>query len=93
MATPYQRREVRYSGRVQGVGFRFRTIRVARHYEVAGYVRNLPDGDVELVAEGNRDQLDQFLAEIGELLGGYIRNTRSDTTAPTGEFTAFDVRY
>ena len=51
-AGPGQRRETHYSGQVQGVGFRFQTLRIARAYEVAGFVRNLPDGRVELVAEG-----------------------------------------
>lgn len=48
-------------GRVQGVFFRMETRRAARRYGVAGWVRNLPDGTVEAVFEGTRDQVEQVL--------------------------------
>ena len=54
-------KRVYYSGRVQGVGFRYTAQGLAADYTVAGYVRNLPNGDVELVAEGPADQVDAFL--------------------------------
>ena len=59
--TPTQRHTLTYTGHVQGVGFRYTTHSIARSHNVAGYVRNLPDGRVELVAEGNRQELDAFL--------------------------------
>ena len=52
-----------YSGHVQGVGFRYTAKTVAAGYDVTGLVRNLPDGRVELVAEGAREELDAFRAE------------------------------
>lgn len=56
--------QVFYAGRVQGVGFRYSVKRIAAGYEVVGWVRNLPDGRVELQAEGERGEVDAFLAEI-----------------------------
>ena len=69
-----ERRRVYYSGRVQGVGFRFTCQHVARGFDVAGYVRNLPDGRVELVAEGDPAEIDAFLKAIQDAMGRYIRD-------------------
>ena len=69
------RLHVWYSGHVQGVGFRYSVRSVAQGYEVAGLVRNLLDGRVELVAEGARDELEAFRGAILDSgLGGLIRN-------------------
>jgi acylphosphatase len=59
-------KQVIYSGRVQGVGFRFTTRQIASGYEVNGWVKNLPDGRVELQATGEVDEVKAFLAEILE---------------------------
>ncbi len=67
-------RRVYYSGRVQGVGFRFTAQHVARGFDVAGYVRNLPDGRVELVAEGDPAEIDGFLAAVRDAMGHHIRD-------------------
>ena len=56
--------QVFFSGRVQGVGFRYSVKRIAAGYEVVGWVRNLPDGRVELHAGGGREEVDAFLAAI-----------------------------
>ncbi len=56
--------QVFYSGRVQGVGFRYSVKQIAAGYEVVGWVRNLPDGRVELQAGGGREEIDAFLAAI-----------------------------
>jgi acylphosphatase len=52
MSAALERRTVFYSGLVQGVGFRYTTQRIAQQHAFAGFVRNLPDGRVQLVAEG-----------------------------------------
>lgn len=54
-----------FAGRVQGVGFRYRTSRIARKYPISGFVKNLPDGTVELMAQANdKTILDEFFDEM-----------------------------
>ena len=59
-------KRVIYSGRVQGVGFRYTCKDLARGYDVVGSVRNLVDGTVELIASGSSEEVDDFLREISE---------------------------
>lgn len=82
-----------YSGRVQGVGFRFTTVRVAGGFAVTGYVRNLPDGRVELIAEGDAAQVDAFLKAVGKAMGPGIRDTTIDRGEASGQFDGFGIRY
>ena len=85
---------VYYSGRVQGVGFRYTVREAACGYEVAGFVRNLPDGRVELVAEGEEPELKAFLDGIRESgLEGHIRNEETHWQQATGEFKRFEIRF
>ena len=64
-----------YSGKVQGVGFRYNTKSVAAGFEVTGTVRNLLDGRVELIAEGEKAELEEFRAAIRDSgLAGFIRD-------------------
>jgi acylphosphatase len=88
-----ERRDVLYSGRVQGVGFRYTARELAQWHDVAGFVRNLPDGRVELVVEGTPAEIERLLATIAEQLGDYIKNAAVDRRPATGEFTGFEVRY
>jgi acylphosphatase len=86
------RRTSYFSGRVQGVGFRYTAQAIARNFAVAGFVRNLPDGRVELVAEGAKDEICHFLETIGQKMTDYIKQ-RTDVDSPaTGEFSDFGVR-
>ncbi len=71
---PLQRRRVVYSGRVQGVGFRATCHWLARGFDVVGYVRNSPDGQVELLVQGDGAEIDRFLDAISSELGGYIHD-------------------
>ena len=88
-----QCRTVEYSGRVQGVGFRYTTHTIARRYQVSGYVRNLANGRVELVAEGQPHELDAFLCEVRERFFGNIRVERCDVQPATGEYSGFEIRH
>jgi acylphosphatase len=84
---------IRFSGEVQGVGFRYQTEHAARRFEVAGYVRNLADGSVEAVAEGEPDELRRFTAAVEEVMGGRIRERQYSQSPGTGEFQGFHIRY
>ena len=88
-----QRRQVTYSGNVQGVGFRYTTRSIARGYDVGGFVRNLPDGRVELLVEGAVDELDRFLGDLAEQMAGNIRNVDCDRRPALGQFAEFTIRY
>lgn len=88
-----QQREVYFRGRVQGVGFRYTTRRIASRFQVAGYVRNLPDGRVLVVAEGATDELDRFFEAIRAYLGNYIRDAAETVSPATGRFDGFEIRF
>ena len=87
------RKHVYYSGSVQGVGFRYTTVRLAANYRLTGYVRNTPDGRVELLAQGHPREIDAFLADIARALLGNIADTQILTEPPADEFDNFTVRY
>ncbi len=94
-ALPIQchRRTVHFAGRVQGVGFRYTTRNIALRYDVQGYVRNLPDGRVELVMEGCDSEMDQVVAEVRRRMNGYIRSVDSHEAPATGEFEHFSIKH
>jgi len=89
-----KRVHVFYSGRVQGVGFRFTAEEIAKRCEVVGWVKNLRDGRVELVAEAEEKHLKQFLEEMRR---GPMRNFIEDVevawSASTNDFKDFEIRY
>ena len=86
-------RRVVYHGRVQGVGFRFTAQRIARRYPVRGWVRNLPDGTVELLAAGSDSAVRGFLREIDSAMQGNITTANeSDGPADVGA-TGFEIRH
>jgi acylphosphatase len=85
-------RQVFYSGKVQGVGFRYTAQRIAGGFAVSGYVRNLRDGRVELLAEGEPDQVDAFLAAVARAMAGGIARAEVQEVAGQG-FRGFAIRY
>jgi acylphosphatase len=81
-----------YSGRVQGVGFRYTAKTVAAGFEITGTIRNLPDGRVELVAEGLREELDAFRAALHDAgLAGFIRDEQINWADAKNEFRGFEI--
>jgi acylphosphatase len=84
---------VYYSGRVQGIGFRFTTERIAQESDIVGWVRNLADGRVELVAEAGEDSLNEFLRQINTVFGRYIKDVQINWEPATGEFREFGVKF
>ena len=84
--------DVMFEGRVQGVGFRYTTLSLAAGYDVAGWVANLPDGRVQLHAEGTRGELDAFFDGIRESqLRGFIKQMDVAWGMPTG-CRGFEIR-
>ena len=87
-----EQREVHFDGLVQGVGFRYTTRQIAARFQVTGYVRNLPDGRVLLVAEGLPEELDRFLAAVRRAMDRYIEDVAQTVRPATGQFHDFGVR-
>lgn len=92
---PVQRRmTARLDGRVQGVGFRFTTVEVARNYAVRGYVQNVVDGSVRVVAEGEEAELLRFLAALrASHVYRFVGHEALDWGPYGGEFSDFSIRY
>jgi acylphosphatase len=87
-----RRLQIFYSGRVQGVGFRYSVKGVATGFEVTGTVRNLSDGRVELAVEGTQTELEAFQRAIQDSeIGGFIRNEEVVWTDAKNEFSGFEI--
>ena len=91
--TDLERRDVRYRGHVQGVGFRYTAEVLARRWPVTGYIQNLANGDVRLVVEGQPAALDGLLEAIAQRMAGYVEETRVERAAATGSFDRFQIRF
>jgi acylphosphatase len=90
--TAVERREIYFSGRVQGVGFRYTTRAIAARYSLGGFVQNLRDGRVWVVVEGTADAIERFVTAIVAEMGRYIAAQQQTVMPATGEFTNFEVR-
>ena len=87
-----RRLQILYSGRVQGVGFRYTAKTVAAGFDVVGAVRNLPDGRVELAAEGAREELEAFRAAIRDAgLAPFIRDEKIIWGDAQNQFHSFEI--
>jgi acylphosphatase len=84
--------EVYFSGRVQGVGFRYAALQVAKEFEVAGQVRNLTDGRVLLEVEGCAAALGEFVAAVEERMHSHIRKTERTAGLRAAQFRGFTIR-
>ncbi len=86
--------QILYEGHVQGVGFRYTTKQTAMGFDVIGWVRNLPDGRVELQVEGDDDELADFLRELEEdgELAGNIKNVERHPLPGLAGVTGFTIR-
>jgi acylphosphatase len=81
-----------FAGRVQGVGFRYTVMQIAAEFDVAGYVRNLSDGRVQLEAEGRKEEIEAFVRAIEERMHGYIRRTERSGRLRPAQFNGFTIR-
>lgn len=88
-----QAKRIHFEGRVQGVGFRYQVKQIAMGFEVTGWVRNLPDGRVEMEAMGPAEELEAFLAAIEDSdLNGLIRKREEEGIAPLTGVRGFEIR-
>ena len=92
-ATPLIRRHVLFRGNVQGVGFRYTARSLAGDLRASGYVRNVPDGAVELEVQGPLDDVQGLLEALAAEMGGYIRDTEAYDLPPTANESGFVIRH
>jgi acylphosphatase len=84
--------QILYSGKVQGVGFRYTAKTVASGFDVTGTVRNLADGQVELLAEGTREELTAFSEAIRDSgLGHFIQKETVSWAEAQNKFRGFEI--
>jgi acylphosphatase len=82
-----------FSGSVQGVGFRFTALNIANRYKLTGYVRNMPRGDVEMVAQGEEETINGCVRDIEESFAGYIRDTQVAAAEVDPKLTDFRIKF
>lgn len=83
---------VYFTGHVQGVGFRYTALQIAKEYEVAGFVRNLPDGRVHLEAEGRASEVAAFITGVEERMHGHVRKTERTAAKRPAQFSGFTIK-
>ena len=84
---------VTYRGHVQGVGFRYNVRSVASSFDVVGYVKNITDGSVELVAEGEKPELAALIEAVDSRMSGFVRERNIYWQAAAGGFKGFEIRF
>lgn len=87
------RRLCRFRGRVQGIGFRYTVKNLAMQYDVLGYVKNLPDGSVELVMEGPDSEMQGLIEDVNRKMNPFIAAVDQAEVPATGEFDYFAIRH
>lgn len=81
-----------FTGRVQGVGFRYQTLQVAREFDVSGVVFNLPDSRVQLEVEGQPREVQDFIAAVQECMEGYIRKVEESSVTCAPQYQGFTIK-
>jgi acylphosphatase len=82
-----------FSGRVQGVGFRFTVFNIANRYELTGFVRNLSDGTVEMFAQGSTETIDDCIRDIAEEFSGYLSETNIQECLADPRYKDFKITF
>ena len=86
-------KHILFSGQVQGVGFRYTANRIATRYNLTGFVRNLPDGDVEMLAQGSEQDINHCLADLQDNFTGYIEDAKVEPVPYSSRYTSFRITY
>lgn len=81
-----------FSGHVQGVGFRYQVVSIAKGFELTGYVKNLNDGRVELLAEGEETEVMTFIEAIESELDVFIKSVEKETGSRHRQHSNFSIR-
>jgi acylphosphatase len=82
-----------FSGRVQGVGFRFTALNIANRYKLTGYVRNASNGTVEMLAQGPEQTIDSCVRDIQDSFAGYIRQTDAERVEVNPSLSEFRITF
>jgi len=82
-----------FKGRVQGVGFRFTAISIANRYRLTGLVRNLPDGTVEMIAQGHPDDIANSIRDVERTYGANIKETRIEEIPFNTQYKDFKIAF
>ena len=94
--TIYQRmvaKQIIFIGRVQGVGFRFTAHRIANRHQITGFVRNLHDGSVEMLAQGTAHDIEDCISDINQTFAGYTREAKITDLPPNPQYTDFKITF
>ena len=86
-------KHVIFVGRVQGVGFRFTVLSAANRCGLAGVVRNIPDGNVEMIAQGNPGDIDECIRQIQQTFASYINETKIEEIPYDPEYEGFKITF
>ncbi len=86
-------RHIVFSGRIQGVGFRFTALNIANRCGLTGYVRNLPDGDVEMLAHGMAEMIDNCIRDLQDSFVGTISHIDIEEATPDPKLTDFRITF
>lgn len=86
------RMQVWFEGRVQGVGFRFKTTRIAAGFDVSGFAENLDDGRVRVVAVGEESEVRAFVAEIRKVMDCFIKHSTEKADYTTDSYKGFTIK-
>ena len=87
------RATVIYTGRVQGVGFRWQVNQIAKFFSCAGYVKNLSDGTVEVVVEGTIKDVRGMVEKVNDRMQDYWYEIKIDERAGDAHFSEFNIQY
>jgi len=86
-------KHITFSGEVQGIGFRFTALNVATQYHLTGYVRNLPNGMVEMLAQGPAQDIDDCIRNLQESFAGYVREAKTEDAAFDPKHKGFKITF
>jgi acylphosphatase len=86
-------RHVVFFGRVQGVGFRYTTRRIAERHNLTGWVKNMPDGTVEALLQGTESEIQGCLDDLSQDFSGYLRNTNITPVPFNPRYTGFGITF